>query len=161
MKNVEELWNIRLELLVRIGIQNLVLLMAVGAFVPLTTGAVGDSVNAWAFAAIYGVVSFALILQWCHSGVRTMQIKKFILIVENGSKDTWERWLPANRPRTFLGTRWLISTKGVFLGLQLVSGLVAALFASAFELFWVFGWVSAFIASTWFLLSNPKESLER
>jgi hypothetical protein len=159
LEGPKDLWSIRIELLVRIAIQNLTLLTAVATFIYLMGNPMIHGANLWTIATVYGIASFALALQWCHSGVRTMQIKKYILLVENGKQDTWERWLPVNRPLSFLGTRWVISTKGVFLGLQMASGVIAAITSPASDPFWIIGWGTALLTSAWFLFSNPKESL--
>lgn len=144
------------ELLVRIAIQNLTLLMAVAVFAGLGMAGVAWAKSAWVVACVHAVVSGAL-LQWCHNGVRTMQLKAFLLEREGRQPSDWEVWLPSHRPERLLETRWFISTKGVFLGLQVaMAGLAVAtvgirpLWASA-------ACAIALLFSAGLLLTNPKE----
>jgi hypothetical protein len=101
-------------------------------------------------------VILAAVLQWCHHGVRTMQIKQYLLLIVPGEKG-WEHWLPANRPKTLLGSRWMISTKGVFLGLGLAEVWLAALLAPQFMLLPAVISAGLWLAAAGFLFTNPKE----
>jgi hypothetical protein len=93
----------KIELLLRILLQNLLLIMAIAAFAGFAAlGLIRPGVL-WQAAAAHAVVSGALVLCWCHHGVRTMQLKAFILGLE-GHADSWEVWLPASRPVRLLGT---------------------------------------------------------
>ena len=151
-----EVASLRQELLLRIALQNLLLIMAVLLFGVFVTAALIIPSRAWLCAVAMCCAIFALALQWCHHGIRTCQIKEYLMIADRNVTG-WERWLPANRPATLLGTRWLISTKGVFLGL---AGAIMCLSA------WLDpspSWplsaaAIAFWGSTaWFLSTNPKE----
>ena len=155
-----ELTSIRRELLFRIGIQNLLLIVAVLLFFGMAYCLVMKPQQHGLIAILHATISIALLAQWCHHGVRTMQIKKFILLVETTRNDsTWETWLPKNRPRSWLGSRWAISTKGVFLGLQIM--MLLPLIIEEPLTFWRHPYVIItlliFGASTWLLLTNPKE----
>ena len=155
-----ELSSIRRELLFRIGIQNLLLIAAVLLFFGMACCLVMKPQQLPLIAILHATISIALLAQWCHHGVRTMQIKKFILLTETARKDiTWEEWLPKNRPRSWLGSRWAISTKGVFLGLQVM--MLLPLTVEEPLTFWDHPYVIITLVilgvSTWLLLTNPKE----
>ncbi|WP_210530366.1 hypothetical protein [Rubellimicrobium arenae] len=144
-------------MLVRIVLQNLLLVGAVAMFTGLAIVGLVRPGSAWITASIHAVASGALLLQWCHHGVRTMQIKNFVVEQEAGQPGTWETWLPAHRPERLLGTRWLISTKGVFLGLQVaMMGLATALSGMTDHAAMIFCMV-AFAGSLGLLFTNPKE----
>lgn len=149
--------QIKTELLLRILLQNLTLMAAAVGFAALAALMVVVPVQAWVIAAIHAATSLALVLQWCHHGVRTMQIKQFITLHEAGAPTSWEAWLPANRPKRLLGTRWMISTKGVFLGLQLAMAVLATMLSP--QIPGLLAGISAaiFAASVGFLMTNPKE----
>ena len=149
---------LRRELALRILLQNLLLIMSLLLFGAFAILALALPETAWAAVAAHGAASLGAALQWCHHGVRTKQIKDYLLtIVQADAQGGWERWLPANRPRTLLGSRWMISTKGVFLGLQLAMIGLAVQVSPAFDGF--FGLFAAILllASIGFLLTNPKE----
>jgi hypothetical protein len=158
VSNVEayELQSLRQELLLRIALQNLLLILAVALFAAIAAVGIAVPSGLWHCAAVLNCAVFALALQWCHHGIRTAQIKQYLMLADRNLSG-WERWLPANRPARLLGSRWMISTKGVFLGLG------AAMIGMASWLTPAAGWVlpaTAFmlwIASAGFLLTNPKE----
>jgi hypothetical protein len=154
-----ELFALRAELRLRMGLQNLTLVAAVIVFTLLASLAASRGAPAWHCAVLHGVASLALLLQWCHHGVRTKQIKAFILRREAGETDTWERWLPANRQPGLLGSRWFVSTKGVFLGLQAAMGLLALSEATALPAVAALLWALLFGLSAWLLIFNPKEGV--
>lgn len=85
------------------------------------------------------------------------QIKEYLLTVDSNHTDGWERWLPVNRPRTLLGSRWMISTKGVFLGLQLAMIGLAWQITPVSDGVFVFVTAVLLLASAGILLTNPKE----
>lgn len=147
---------LRRELALRILLQNLLLLLSVAVFTGFAILALALPHAAWAAAAAQGVAGFAAALQWCHHGIRTKQIKDYLLTIDSREAGGWECWLPAHRPRTFLGSRWMISTKGVFIGLQ---GAMIGLAWHMTALHSVFASVAAgaLLATLWFLLTNPKE----
>lgn len=147
----------KIELLIRITLQNVLLVVASCGFAGFAAVALTHPSAAWGAAGAHAIVSGALLLQWCHHGVRTMQIKAFIVKCEAGLAETWETWLPAHRPARILGTRWLISTKGVFLGLQVAMAGLALAIGEPPPVFAVFFCAAAGAATAGFLFSNPKE----
>lgn len=152
MEKYSESIALRQELLFRITFQNIQLLISVALFMAFC--ALAASYPAHVGMLCFGSVTaiFAMSLQWCHHGVRTMQIKRYLMLGDQ--KHGWEEWLPRNRPKTLLGTRWLVSTKGVFLGLQLATMLVGLTDGTT-----LFLGLSAFViaGTAAFLFTNPKE----
>ncbi len=151
-----ELISLRNELLLRIALQNLLLMVAVALFAGLVAASLAANVGIWLSAAALNCAVFALALQWCHHGIRTAQIKQYLMLAD-GNVSGWERWLPANRPARWLGTRWLISTKGVFLGLGAAMICLAGLHQPFPHLALPAVAVALWIASAGFLFTNPKE----
>lgn len=148
---------LRRELALRILLQNLLLILSLALFAAFALLALARPGAAWGAAAAQGAASLGAALQWCHHGIRTKQIKEYLLIVDSSYTGGWERWLPANRPRTLLGSRWMISTKGVFLGLQLAMIVLALWISPVPAGFFIFVSVILLLASAVFLLTNPKE----
>lgn len=148
---------LRRELALRILLQNLLLILSLALFSAFAILALAQLGAAWGAAAAHGAASLGAALQWCHHGIRTKQIKEYLLTIDSSHTDGWERWLPANRPRTLLGSRWMISTKGVFLGLQLAMIGLASLIAAVPDGIFIFVSVILLLASAGFLLTNPKE----
>lgn len=151
-----ELAALRQELLLRICLQNLLLIGAVGLFAVFAALGMTHPHHAWLAAAAQGAANLALALQWCHHGIRTRQIKQYLLRADPNPAG-WERWLPANRPPGLLGARWMISTKGVFLGLGLAMMGLGAFIDPAPAALPVTVALALWAASLWFLLTNPKE----
>ena len=147
----------RAEIRLRILLQNVNLMLAVSAFAFLAAAALAWPLSAWLIACVHAIVSGALLLQWCHHGVRTMQLKMFLMQQEEKARSDWEVWLPANRPKRLLGTRWFVSTKGVFLGTQAAMAGFAILSAETGPLWAQVACASAFLVSAGLLLTNPKE----
>ena len=155
MVNEGERGALRAELRRRILLQNGLLMLAVVLFAAFGLAVAARSIAGPGCAAALNVALLALSAQWCHHGVRTAQIKAHLLMGDPDA-DGWERWLRRNRPRTLLGSRWLVSTKGVFLGL-----------GAAGALLWVPGAARGgvdvvVVAATWLtsaylLLTNVKE----
>ncbi len=156
----DELNAIRNELLIRIFLQNATLLLAVVAFAVISCVLVFLSSHRPMLVFLHSCVLLALSVQWCHHGVRTMQIKKYILLVEESCHgNTWEKWLPQNRPKTLLGSRWLISTKGVLLGLQ--AAMLTPVIVDDPAFFWMNLYIQSALliiaVTASLLLTNPKE----
>lgn len=153
-----EMATLRQELLLRIFLQNTLLQMMVVLFVTSIGLAIFRPDAAWAISLGYQAAALACALQWCHHGIRTRQIKQFLtLITPVGNVPSWESWLPANRPRSLLGSRWLISTKGVFLGLALaMMGFELAMAENSIAIARVGGF-GLWLLTACFLLTNPKE----
>jgi hypothetical protein len=155
-RSSHEASSLRRELGLRILLQNTLLIISVGLFAAFSAVAALAPGTAWPLAVAHNSAILALALQWGHHGVRTMQIKHYLLLIDPDEKG-WERWLPANRPKTLLGSRWMISTKGVFLGLGLVKVGLAALLAPAFMPLPALVSASLWLATAGFLFTNPKE----
>jgi hypothetical protein len=149
---------LRRELALRILLQNLLLIISLALFTAFVLLALARPETTWAAAAAHGAVGLGATLQWCHHGIRTKQIKDYLLTIDTGGAGGgWEHWLPLNRPRTFLGSRWLISTKGVFIGLQLAMIVLALLRSPALEGLFCSVSTVLLLASAGLLLTNPKE----
>lgn len=149
---------LRRELALRILLQNLLLILSLVLFTAFAILALALPATAWAAAAAHGAVCLSAALQWCHHGIRTKQIKAYLLTINGGeARGGWERWLPANRPGSLLGARWMISTKGVFLGLQLAMIGLALRASTVPDGLLVAVTTGLLIASAGFLLTNPKE----
>jgi hypothetical protein len=151
-----ELSSLRSELLLRIALQNLLLIVAVIVFVTFASCSARTPTSAWLFTLASCCANFALVLQWCHHGIRTRQIKQYLMLAD-GAELGWERWLPAHRPARLLGSRWMISTKGVFLGLTGSMLCLAAWLESAPAWPLPTAAVTFWAASAGFLFTNPKE----
>lgn len=148
---------LRRELALRILLQNLLLILSLALFTAFSILALALPKTAWAAAAAQGAVGLAAALQWCHHGIRTKQIKDYLTITSDEAESGWERWLPAHRPQSLLGSRWMISTKGVFIGLQLAMIALALQVAPAIDGAFAALATALLLASTGFLLTNPKE----
>lgn len=148
---------LRRELALRILLQNLLLILSLTLFTAFAILALARPEAAWGAAVAQGAATLGATLQWCHHGIRTKQIKEFLLTLDSGHADGWENWLPANRPRTLLGSRWMISTKGVFLGVQFAMIGLAWRMAPILDGFLISVTAVLLLASTGFLLTNPKE----
>lgn len=148
--------SLRRELAMRILLQNALLIISVVLFAALAAVAALAPGAAWALAVVHNTAILAATLQWCHHGVRTMQIKQYLLLIDPEEKG-WERWLPANRPKTLLGSRWMISTKGVFLGLGLATMGLATCLAPTFMTLPALASAGLWLVTAGFLFTNPKE----
>jgi hypothetical protein len=148
--------SLRRELVVRILLQNVLLIVSVALFAAFSIVAALAPATSWPLAVACNAALLAAVLQWCHHGVRTMQIKQYLLQIDPDERG-WERWLPAHRPKTLLGSRWMVSTKGVFLGLGLAVAGLAALQAPEFILLPAVLSALVWFATAGFLFTNPKE----
>ena len=93
---------LRRELALRILLQNLLLILSLALFTAFAILALARPEAAWGAAAAQGAASLGATLQWCHHGIRTKQIKEFLLTVDGGHADGWERW--ASGLKTYLET---------------------------------------------------------
>lgn len=149
---------LRRELALRILLQNVLLIVSLILATVFAAIAIILPEGAWLAAAAHGAIGLGAVLQWCHHGIRTKQIKAYLLTLDpEGSGGGWELWLPANRPNSWLGSRWMISTKGVFLGLQLALMLLAGLQGPSLEPLLAGASAGLLLTSAAFLLTNPKE----
>ena len=147
---------LRRELALRILLQNGLLVISLILFAAFSITILSIPESAWLAVYAHGAVGLGAALQWCHHGIRTKQIKEYLLEIDDGSEIGWERWLPAHRPQTLLGSRWLISTKGVFLGLQIAMILLGWV-THAKSLVGLSIGVIFLLTTAAFLLTNPKE----
>lgn len=142
----------------RIMLQNLLLQGVTLVFALLALAAALRPDVSSLVGLIFQGVMLAAALQWCHHGVRTAQIKAFLLESDpDAQQGGWETWLPQNRPDSLLGSRWLVSTKGVFLGLGAMMLFLDTAFLAPVRP-WPFLaalvlWAIAAVA----LFTNPKE----
>lgn len=148
---------LRRELAVRIVLQNLLLISNLFVFAAFAILSLARPQFAWLSAASQGSAGLSVALQWCHHGIRTKQIKMFLMTLDCEESQKWERWLPLNRPNTILGSRWFVSTKGSFVGLQLAMIIVAWSVSPVANPAFALVATVLLVASTWFLLTNPKE----
>lgn len=157
-----EMTSLRKEMLLRIAVQNLLLLMIGPMLVAAVIAEIALERSSGLVTLAFLAATGGMALMWCHHGVRQAQLKAYLLILESrlGSAHGWESWLPNNRVGGRLGSRWLVSTKGVFLGCQVAAIVAAAL--SAADRPWVWMPIAAllFLGTAFFLLINPKEGLE-
>lgn len=130
--SVREFTALRAEILVRIALQNATLLL----LLPLLGGAIALMIvapqRAWIAALGYGVLAGAAGLVWIHNAARTTQIKYYMRLVLEPAvapEAGWERWHARHRVAGVLGSRWRISTIGVFVGSQIAAVVLAALVA--------------------------------
>lgn len=151
----EEYRALKAEMLLRITIQNCSIFGAVGLFTVCAVLAVTFPQDAAALAFVQSVVTLALALQWCHQGVRQCALKQAIQKRDKdaGRAGGWEDWLPSQRPNGVLGSRWFISTKAVFVGLNAVSILLAL---PSYDFLFVAA-CAILSLTTVSLLTNPKE----
>jgi hypothetical protein len=151
----EEYRALKSEMLLRIAIQNLTILSAVLLFIPSALLIVIQPNYAGELALAYALANLSLALQWCHQGVRQCALKQAVLDRDQtaGRKDSWEVWLPSQRPANLLGSRWFVSTKLVFMGLCAAS-IFLALKDFGFALVCS---VAVLATTTVALLTNPKE----
>lgn len=117
----EEVGFLRRELILRMTLQNLVLIILMPLLMlSFVLGIDRPGFGAW-IALAYVIASGMGALYWAHSGARTVQIAAYLRLQEERSGHAgWETWLKANPFPRPLGSRWTISTIGVFLGSQLL-----------------------------------------
>lgn len=160
----DEAAALRRELLLRIGLQNALLILSLAIFTAFAILVLLRPEAGWIAAAGHAAAGLGAALQWCHHGIRTKQIKAYLLVIEADTPDGhpasqqgWEHWLPTHRPKTLLGSRWLISTKGSFIGLQLAMIGLALWVSPAVDPIPALVALGLMIVAAGFLLTNPKE----
>jgi hypothetical protein len=121
--DIEEFRALRNEIHLRILIQNTILALLAPLFFVAAMFMLTRIEAAYSIAAIYIVCSGIVALMWAHSGARTLQIKTYLTrVIEPRlgiDAQGWEQWHARNRVAGVLGSRWLISTKGVIVGSQI------------------------------------------
>ncbi len=157
-----ELSSLRREMLLRIAFQNLLLVMMGPMLIGSVIAEIALPRSSGLVMLGFLVATGAMSLIWCHHGVRQAQLKTYLLLLEARLSPAggWENWLPRNPVGGMLGSRWFISTKGVFLGSQ--AAAIAAATVSGAGNPWMWGPIACllFLGTGFFLLINPKEGLE-
>lgn len=153
--------SLRQEILIRILIQNFILIATIATFGCALIIVILVRQQAALVALAYCLASGASALAWCHNGIRQAQIKSYLLLVEarNAPSGGWETWLPRNRIGGWLGTRWFISTKGVFIGSQIIVSAMSLLEAGIAGPAVCAALTLTTTATAGILLINPKEHL--
>lgn len=153
-----EIRSLRQELKLRILLQNALLQGVTVIFAALGAGAVLQPEASVALCLVFQCVMFAAVLQWCHHGVRTAQIKTFLQEINPDEElEKWETWLPAHRPATLLGSRWMVSTKGVFLGLGAVMLPLGLGVSPDIDILPLLASLLVWATAAALLFTNPKE----
>lgn len=153
-----EIRSLRKELKLRIMLQNLLLQGLLVIFAALGAGVAIQPEASAALGLVFQCVMLAAVLQWCHHGVRTAQIKAFLQKINpDGAYGKWETWLPAHRPAKLLGSRWMVSTKGVFLGLGAVMLLLGPGLSPDIAILPLLASLMVWTTAAAFLFTNPKE----
>lgn len=124
---VEQFRALRAEIQLRIAMQNLLLIifccmLAALLIVSLVTREVLTLV-------ILNVLAMICSSMWAHHMCRTAQIRAYMLSVIEPALferiEGWESWLDKRHFKSILGSRWFVSTKGIFMMSQ---GLTVPLF---------------------------------
>lgn len=150
---------LRQELIMRMVVQNVLMVLQPLLLLGCYGLALMRPLQASPTALLFLFVSLAASAQWCHMGVRTVHLKTFLMQSEErlGAERTWETFLPGARPKSLLGSRWLISTKGVFLLVQGLAIMIPSALDQAPPAWFLAVAISVLGASQWLLLTNPKE----
>jgi hypothetical protein len=121
---------IRQELDLRILIQNGLLVIHVllaGAAVILMVGQSDRDVVRTSI--LFDLLAFSLAIMWSHSDYGHQQMGAYILAHIDDDEDPagmgWERFLKSHRPVGLLGSKWFISTHGLWMGLPVAVALFA------------------------------------
>ncbi len=153
-----EIQSLRQELKLRILLQNMLLQGLPVIFAALAAASVLKPAASGALCLVFQSVMLAAIVQWCHHGVRTAQIKAFLQELNpDGEYGKWETWLPAHRPATPLGSRWMVSTKGVFLGLGAIFLALHMVVTPELNTPLLLASCLVWATGAAFLFTNPKE----
>jgi hypothetical protein len=126
---------LRQELAVRIVIQNVLLAGTVlTSLVTCLLMAFTPAVASW-LALCQVAATAGAALMWLHGGARTMQISAYLTDVLEprllaDPAVGWESWHHRHRFRGRLGSRWFISTVGIFLASEVLT-IAAAIVAGA------------------------------
>ena len=119
---------LRQELDIRIFLQNLFLLVLVVTWAVLASLSVAMPVRTFEMSLVFDALAFSLAIMWSHSGVRHAQMRGYLLEVLEPEMSSagmgWERYLRDRRPASRLGSRWWISTHGLFAGLPIAFSLL-------------------------------------
>ncbi len=115
--------TVRREILLRIAIQNTILILLMPLLLVSVVAACAFKADAEIIALGYVGTAGMGALYWIHSAARTVQMKTYLQHLERlgHGQSGWEIWLASNPVSGLLGSRWFISTKGVFVGSQLAA----------------------------------------
>lgn len=153
-----EIQSLRQELKLSILLQNLLLQGLPVIFAALSAGAAFQPEASSTLCVVFQSVMLAAVLQWCHHGVRTAQIKAFLQEINpDEAHGKWETWLPTHRPATLLGSRWMVSTKEIFLGLGAVMLLLGLGVSPDISILPCLASLLVWTTAAAFLFTNPKE----
>lgn len=123
---LERFSAVRREVDLRIAIQNLILLAVVVSAQVFCVLALMHRSDGVALSLIFGGAVQVSALIWGHNGVRHAQIRCYVVeVIEPrmaSAGEGWEAFLEAVRPSDALGTRWRLSTYGIFCGTQALVG---------------------------------------
>lgn len=122
--DIEEYQALRSETLLRISLQNVVLLLTGSALFVAIGLMIFRPEAALVFSLSYIVLAGTLALNWAHHAARITQIKHYVRLVLEArmrAESGWERWHAINRVSGMLGSKWRISTIGVFIGSQIAA----------------------------------------
>lgn len=157
-----ELISLRREMLLRIAIQNGLLLLVGPLLLAAIIAEIALPRSVGLVTLGFLVATGAMSLIWCHHGVRQAQLKAYLMLLEARMSATggWESWLPRHRLGGWLGSRWFISTKGVFLGSQIAAVVSAVIVGAGRPLLWLPAAIVLVAGTAFFLLVNPKEGVE-
>ena len=163
--SILEYQSLRQEILLRIAMQNALLALSVTMFLVTATASIFFEQAGSKLGLIYTICAGLLSLVWIHSGARTLQIKTYLTEVvepEMGGHLGWEHWHAINRVAGILGSRWFISTKGLFVGSQIAAIALPWLSnPQGNERFLAVLSILVMLATTLTLLVSPKMSLTR
>ena len=131
-----EIQYLHRELLLRMWIQNLILVLLMLVFPASIFSMASAGQNEELVALGYVVACGMGALYWIHNAARTEQIKAYLLSWESRRPTGvgWETWLRETRFPGILGSRWIISTKCVFVGSQIAAVAATALLKRQSEL---------------------------
>ncbi len=152
----EEIRFVRREVLLRIGIQNTILILLMPLLLLSIVMACIRPDEAGIIALGYVGVAGMGALYWAHSAARTVQIKAYLRSVEDKTGRGWEAWLAENPIGGMLGSRWFISTKGIFVGSQFGAILVCGMLVGQWQQPVPLAAALALSVLTAVLLSQPK-----
>lgn len=115
----DEYQALRAEIIVRIQLQNVILMLLMPLFGCAGIAMAIVAERAAVIALVYIVTSGIGGLLWIHHAARTTQIKHYLRMVLEPrlrNSGSWEHWHAINRVAGVLGSRWRLSTFGVFIG---------------------------------------------
>lgn len=158
-----EFVSVRKEIQTRIVLQNVLLLL-----VWLATPSAMIAITAWPSASLVLAIAFDAFVtmgaaMWEHHGVRQAQLRTYLTAVLEprlfGGTGGWEQHLASQRPRSVLGSRWWISTKGLLFGSPaLVAATAATTTAVGTTHLWLLVAAGCTSAALGMILHTPSRS---